>query len=73
MCELFLQLFKYNQTTGINLSLFALHKTWFVCTEPEEPCHKFLRRMPPAAVGSCSLLGQLVCTKTECVNGKYLV
>ena len=51
----------YNQTAGSMTSQYLLHKTWFVCIEPEEPGRKFLQGMPPAAApprvggwGGCS-------------------
>ncbi len=42
-------------------SHYLLHKTWFVCIEPEEPSCKFLRGMPPAAVGSNLTKGGVQC------------
>ena len=70
----------YNQTAGSMTSQYLLHKTWFVCIEPEEPGRKFLQGMPPAAapprVGGWgggavqNIWGHLVWTKTVWDGGR---
>lgn len=59
----------YNQTGGTMTPHCLLHKTWFVCAEPEKPSCKFFAWMPPAAASQrvrCSAK----CLRSLCFGSK---